>query len=110
MPCVKPHLGVRFFGHNQIVRLLSGGRKPVNTIVIISGMRLSADAHRQVSQPIPRTRLAYDEPGFKGYEVVLDVWEEAFAYGILLVPKGIEPDERRPVVVCQHGLEADHRT
>ena len=53
----------------------------------------------------PRTRLAYDEPGFKGYEVVLDVWEETFAYGILLVPKGIEPDERRPVVVCQHGLE-----
>ena len=53
----------------------------------------------------PRTRLAYDEPGFKGYEVVLDVWEEAFAYGILLVPKGIGPDERRPVVVCQHGLE-----
>ena len=53
----------------------------------------------------PRTRLAYDEPGFKGYEVVLDVWEETFAYGILLVPKGIKPDERRPVVVCQHGLE-----
>ena len=53
----------------------------------------------------PRTRLAYDEPGFKGYEVVLDVWKETFAYGILLVPKGIQPDERRPVVVCQHGLE-----
>ena len=53
----------------------------------------------------PRTRLIYDEPGFMGYEVVLDVWEEAFAYGILLVPKGIKPDERRPVVVCQHGLE-----
>ena len=53
----------------------------------------------------PRTRLIYDEPGFKGYEVVLDVWEDTFAYGILLVPKGIQPDERRPVVVCQHGLE-----
>ena len=53
----------------------------------------------------PRTRLIHDEPGFKGYEVVLDVWEEAFAYGILLVPKGIKSDERRPVVVCQHGLE-----
>ena len=53
----------------------------------------------------PRTRLIHDEPGFKGYEVVLDVWEDAFAYGILLVPKGIKSDERRPVVVCQHGLE-----
>ena len=53
----------------------------------------------------PRTRLIHDEPGFEGYEVVLDVWDEAFAYGILLVPKGIEPGERLPVVVCQHGLE-----
>jgi hypothetical protein len=28
-----------------------------------------------------------------------------FAYGILLVPKNIKEGERRPVVVCQHGLE-----
>ena len=53
----------------------------------------------------PRTRLVYDAPKFKGYEVVLDVWPEVFAYGILLVPKDIKPGERRPVVVCQHGLE-----
>jgi hypothetical protein len=49
--------------------------------------------------------LVYDAPKFKGYEVVLDVWPEVFAYGILLVPKDIKPGERRPVVVCQHGLE-----
>jgi dienelactone hydrolase len=54
----------------------------------------------------PRTRLVYDEPAFKGYEVVLDVWPDVFAYGILLVPKGIQEGERRPVVVCQHGLES----
>jgi cephalosporin-C deacetylase-like acetyl esterase len=53
----------------------------------------------------PRTRVIYDEPRFTGYEVMLDVWPDVFAYGILLVPKGIKPDERRPVVVCQHGLE-----
>lgn len=53
----------------------------------------------------PRTRLIYDEPKFCGYEVVLDVWPGVFAYGILLAPKDIEPGERRPVVVCQHGLE-----
>jgi dienelactone hydrolase len=53
----------------------------------------------------PRTRLVYDAPKFKGYEVVLDVWPEVFAYGILLVPKDIKAGERRPVVVCQHGLE-----
>jgi cephalosporin-C deacetylase-like acetyl esterase len=36
---------------------------------------------------------------------MLDVWPDVFAYGILLVPKNIQPGERRPVVVCQHGLE-----
>jgi len=53
----------------------------------------------------PRTRLIYDEPKFRGYETMLDVWPGIFAYGILLVPKDIRPGERRPVVVCQHGLE-----
>ncbi|MBZ5564119.1 MAG: dienelactone hydrolase family protein [Acidobacteriia bacterium] len=53
----------------------------------------------------PRTRLIYDAPKFKGYEVVLDVWPDVFAYGILLIPKDLKPGERRPVVVCQHGLE-----
>jgi dienelactone hydrolase len=53
----------------------------------------------------PRTRQIYDEPKSRGYEVVLDVWPGVFASGILLVPKNIQPGERRPVVVCQHGLE-----
>ena len=53
----------------------------------------------------PRTRLVYESPKMKGYEVVLDAWEDVFAYGILLVPSDIKPGERRPVVVCQHGLE-----
>ena len=53
----------------------------------------------------PRTRAIYDTPAFVGYEVVLDVYPDVFAYGILLVPKDIQNSERRPVVVCQHGLE-----
>jgi hypothetical protein len=53
----------------------------------------------------PRTRQIYDQPKFRGYEVMLDVWPGIYAYGILLVPKDIKPGERRPVVVCQHGLE-----
>ena len=53
----------------------------------------------------PKTRLIYDEPKWRGYEVVLDVWDEVFAYGIILIPKDLKQDERRPVVVCQHGLE-----
>lgn len=50
-----------------------------------------------------RTRLLYDEPKFRGYEVVLDVWKDVPAYGILLVPK--QASGKLPAVVCQHGLE-----
>jgi dienelactone hydrolase len=53
----------------------------------------------------PRARLIFDEEKWRGYEVVLDVWPEVFAWGILLVPKDLAPGEKRPVVVCQHGLE-----
>jgi len=53
----------------------------------------------------PRSRRAYDAQKWTGYEVVLDVFPDVVAYGLLLVPKDIKPAERRPVVVCQHGLE-----
>ena len=54
----------------------------------------------------PQTRRIYDNPKWVGYEVTLDVWPEVIAYGILLLPKDIKPGERRPVVVCQHGLDS----
>ena len=53
----------------------------------------------------PRTRQVFDEPAYTGYEVVLDVYPDVFASGILLLPKDVAEGERRPVVVCQHGLE-----
>lgn len=53
----------------------------------------------------PRTRLVYDTPKWKGYEVVLDLYDGVICHGYLLVPKDIKPGEKRPVVVCQHGLE-----
>ncbi|MDZ4861158.1 MAG: hypothetical protein SGI88_19475 [Candidatus Hydrogenedentes bacterium] len=55
--------------------------------------------------PNARTRLVYDQPTYRGYEVVLDVLPDVIGYGILLVPKDIAAGEKRPVVVCQHGLE-----
>ena len=58
--------------------------------------------------PNPRTRLLYEEPKLKAYEVMLDVYPDVFAYGILLVPKRIR--KKRPVVVCQHGLEGRSQT
>ena len=60
---------------------------------------------RKLVVPNPRARQILDEPGYVGYEVMLDVFPDVFAEGILLVPKGMKPAERRPVVVCQHGLE-----
>jgi len=53
----------------------------------------------------PRTRVFQETPEWTGYEVVLDVYPDVIAYGLLLIPKGIQAGERRPVVVCQHGLE-----
>ncbi len=53
----------------------------------------------------PRTRLVHTTDKWKGYEVVLDLYEEVICYGILLVPNDIKAGEKRPVVVCQHGLE-----
>jgi dienelactone hydrolase len=53
----------------------------------------------------PRTRLAYETDKWKGYEVVLDVFPDVIAYGILILPKDLKEGEKRPVVICQHGLE-----
>ena len=53
----------------------------------------------------PRTRLIYDEPKWIGYEVVLDVHDDVFAYGTLLMPRDDKPLKNRPCVVFQHGLE-----
>ncbi|HVS36248.1 MAG TPA: hypothetical protein VMS17_11825 [Gemmataceae bacterium] len=53
----------------------------------------------------PQTRLLYDEPKYRAYEVMLDIYPDVYAYGILALPKDLKPGEKRPVVVCQHGLE-----
>lgn len=55
--------------------------------------------------PNPRTRQILETDRWVAYDVVLDVHPELFAWGVLLLPKGIEPGQRRPVVVCQHGRQ-----
>ena len=51
------------------------------------------------------SRQILDDPAFTGWEVTIDVFPDVIAAGILLVPKGIPAEEKRPAVVCQHGLE-----
>ncbi len=56
-------------------------------------------------EPAPRSRLWRETEHWNGYEVQLDVFPDVFAYGVLLLPKDLRPEEQRPVVVLQHGLE-----
>jgi dienelactone hydrolase len=56
-----------------------------------------------------RSRKAYEADRWTGYEVVLDVFPDVIAYGVLLLPKDLKDGEKRPVVVCQHGLEGRPR-
>lgn len=53
----------------------------------------------------PRSRKLKETDKWIGYEVVLDVWKDVYAWGYLLLPKDMKAGEKRPVVVCQHGLE-----
>ena len=58
------------------------------------------------SEPLQAyTRTIYKEVAWTGYEVLIPLWPDVYAYGILLLPRRLAPGERRPVVVCQHGLE-----
>lgn len=52
-----------------------------------------------------RSRKTWETEKWTGHEILLDVFPDVIAYGVLLVPKDIQPGEKRPVVVCQHGLE-----
>ena len=53
----------------------------------------------------PRARKVEENDKWVRYEVVLDVFPDVIAYGLMTMPRGIAPGEKRPVVVCQHGLE-----
>ncbi len=87
-------------------------------ITSVEAYEKSSDAYREIfrkdvigefDQPLlpfnARSRRSWDTEKWTGHEVVMDVFPDVFAYGVLLLPKGLKPGEKRPVVVCQHGLE-----
>lgn len=53
--------------------------------------------------PNARSRRLFETPAYTAYDVVVDVYPELIAWGVLLLPKGLDAGEKRPVVVCQHG-------
>ena len=53
----------------------------------------------------PQTRLIRETEKVRLYEVKLGVWDDVFAWGWLALPKDLKDGEKKPVVVCQHGLE-----
>ena len=52
-----------------------------------------------------RSKKIMDELKFIGYAIEIPVWPDVVASGVLLLPKDLRVGEKRPVVVCQHGLE-----
>jgi hypothetical protein len=55
--------------------------------------------------PRPRSRLVRETDTYVAYEVVLDVADDLIAAGMFLLPKDLSHADRRPLIVCQHGLE-----
>ncbi len=39
------------------------------------------------------------------YHVLISLYSNVTTYGLLTVPSGLAPGERRPCIICQHGLE-----
>lgn len=75
--------------------------------------KVVGDFELPLAEPNVRTRPYQEGPKTFSYKVVMDVFDESagedrvFAYGILTLPKDLDilSGEKRPVVVCQHGLE-----
>lgn len=71
--------------------------------------RFSEEAMGKFDEPfVPfnaRTRKVAETDSWTAYDVVLDVFDGLFSWGVLVVPKDLKVGERRPVVVCQHGRQ-----
>lgn len=76
------------------------GAKPFRERFAIEGM---GRFDEPLLPPNARTRKLKETDAWTAYDVVLDVYPELFAWGVLVLPRNLKEGERRPVVVCQHG-------
>lgn len=53
--------------------------------------------------PVASSRKVAESDSWTAWDIVLEVHPGFHAWGTLLLPKDLEENERRPVVVCQHG-------
>lgn len=58
---------------------------------------------QQLQAPNPLSRQILETDHWTAWDVILDVYPDFFAWGVLILPKDVRADEKRPVVVCQHG-------
>ena len=82
-------------------------RKSVETYRTFFAEEVVGKFDHQLLPANPRTRGCFQQGDKAGpsIRVVMDVYPDVIAYGLLLLPKDLKPGEKRPVVVCQHGLE-----
>jgi dienelactone hydrolase len=114
------HVRDRFFLYDAMPELAGGRwsterRHPVNSqekfVEAAKQFRRQfyEEAMGQFDEPLlppnARTRLVAETDAWRAYDVVLDVYDGLFAWGVLVLPKDLKPGERRPVVVCQHGRQ-----
>jgi len=71
--------------------------------------KVTGDWNLGLQAPDPRSRKVCESDNWIGYEVVLDVFENVFATGFLLVPRNLDRTRRNPAIVCQHGLGGNPR-
>ncbi|GHU37174.1 hypothetical protein FACS1894105_08790 [Clostridia bacterium] len=58
----------------------------------------------EYTAPNPQIRLYRKDANYTVYQVELDVYAGLSTNGTLLIPADMKEGEKRPVVVCQHGL------
>ncbi len=58
-----------------------------------------------LNAPDARGRRVMTTDHWTAWEIELTVCEDVTAFGLLLLPKDLRTGQRRPVIVCQHGLE-----